>query len=54
MTTVVMADKTQQASAVTADPTASWHTEAGVISVANPPKSLVSGYRERAHSRHDR
>jgi HK97 family phage major capsid protein len=36
MRTVTMLQKTQTHSAVTADPTASWHTEAGSISAANP------------------
>jgi HK97 family phage major capsid protein len=36
MRTVTMTAKTQTHSAVTADPTAGWHTEAGSISAANP------------------
>lgn len=36
MRTVNMTNKTQVHSAVTADPTASWHSEAGSINAANP------------------
>ena len=36
MTTVTMEAKTLNASAVATDPTASWHTEAAAISIANP------------------
>jgi HK97 family phage major capsid protein len=45
MTTVTMQDKIQNSSAVVTDPAATWHTEAGAISVGDPtfsPRTLTA------------